>query len=160
MSYVVDVHEVRLKLETGRMGVGEMRNWLTYLYRAAVVGAAGGPYSRGQALARSIKTVGPILSADGVHGEVYTDKPYAASVEAGARVHNIFPKAAPNVYRFGDHRRPQLHFVWRGREVFTPHVPMSPTTIGRSHPGQHGKRFMFKALEKTAVRYNLLILPR
>lgn len=164
MAHVVNVHELRLKIETDRLGVNQMRKVLAYTYRHAVIGATDGPYSRENKLAASLTPVGPILGGGGVSAHIFSPLNYAASVEVGAKIHPIFPKAAPHVYRFGAppriwRRRPQLRFIWRGRLVFTPHVPMSISRIGRSHPGQKGRHFMRKALERASVRYQMVFIP-
>jgi hypothetical protein len=52
-----------------------------------------------------------------------------------------------------------LSFIWRGRRVFTPHVPMAPYTIGKSHPGQRGKRFLRKAMILASQRYGFRFIP-
>lgn len=155
----VRVHEAQTRIDANRIGYNKMRKITRYVHMHARAGAAGGRYSRSQALAASITAVGPIIVGSRVVSFIGSTLPYAASVERGARIHDIFPKGAPHVFRFGDRHRPQLRFIWHGRLVFTPHVPMSPTTVFRSHPGQKGKRFLRKALMEAAVRFNMIFHP-
>lgn len=119
--------------------------------------ARSGPYATGR-LAESLHKVGPRASALRVTGEIRTNLSYANSVHDGAKVHNIFPKAAPQVYRFGSRKRPQLKFFWRrvGRVVYLPHIPGTASRIGRSHPGiKTGKHFLTIPLEAAARRHNM-----
>lgn len=160
----VTVNEKQLQRTLSRLGISEARKILRFIQRRAIRGALGGPYSRTNALALSIRTSGPALVPLGggdvmVFGAVYSRLNYAASVEHGAAIHPIFPKGAPHIYRFGSRRRPQLSFIWRGRRVVTPHVPMSASTIFRSHPGQRGKHFLVKALLEAVVFYRGRLIP-
>jgi hypothetical protein len=117
-----------------------------------------GPYSVGN-LSLSIHSEGPDSQIDGVSGRVGSRLPYAASAEAGAEAHPIFPKGI-HVYRFGEHRRPMLKFFWRkaGRVVLVPQIPISPGTIGRSHPGQKGKRYLESSLRDVAHRHRMRVV--
>lgn len=170
MSYKVRIYDAKLQLETMRFVDRRMRRIIDDIHNVAVRGATGGRYSKG-ALAESIyKRVTPPLAYH-QQGEVGSNLPYAASVERGAAIHNIFPKAGPKtlvfgrVTRFGNRvqfgigtgRRRFLRFYWRGSYIITPHVPMSPKTIGLSHPGQRGKHFLLKALIRAAAKYNMKI---
>lgn len=121
--------------------------------------AAVGPYTTG-ALAKSIYKSGPMVVGTRVFGNVGTRKSYAHIVEGGAKVHNIFPKNAPHVYRFGRQRRPTLKFRWHGRTVYPNQIPMAPGTIGLSHPGQKGKGFLIRSLRNAAVRHRMQIIVR
>ena len=110
-----------------------------------------GPYSVGN-LAASITRDGPHIGPGRVNGSVGSKLPYAAAVHNGAKVHWIFPKAAPGVVRFSSRRRPQLRFFWRkkGRIVYMPHIPGSPSKVGLSHPGQEGKHYLTEPLRRSA----------
>lgn len=154
----VKVHEARTRIDAARIGYNKMRRITRFVHERARAGAAAGTYSHG-VLAASITAVGPIIAGEVVTSFIGSVLPYAASVERGARIHNIFPKGASEVFRFGDRERPQLRFIWRGRLVFTPHVPMAITTIGRSHPGQRGKRFLRKSLREAARVFNMRFVP-
>lgn len=154
MVYRVRVHHAALRIQSTAMAARHLNRVIDFVHDSAVKGAAGGPYSTGR-LASSIYRHGPIPIGDTVRGEVGSKLSYAVIVERGARVHSIFPKGAPRTYRFGDRRRPQLKFVWRGRVVYTPHVPMSVSTIGRSHPGSPGKHFLLRALMRASARYRM-----
>lgn len=121
--------------------------------------AAVGPYTTG-ALARSIYKSGPMVTGKSVFGNVGTRKSYAKIVEGGAKIHDIFPKNAPHVYRFGRSRRPTLKFRWHGRVVYPNQVPMAPGTIGISHPGQRGKGFLIRPLRNAAIRHRMQIIVR
>lgn len=156
MAYVVRVHQARLTLQSTRIASRALRRALDDVHDIATRGASGGSYSTGR-LARSIYKRGPIPEGTRVVGSVGSTLSYARIVERGARVHSIFPKGMPHIYRFGDRRPRQLKFTWRGRVVYTPHVPMSPSTIGLSHPGQTGKHFLLKALIQTAAKRRMRI---
>lgn len=160
MAYRVEVHTGRLRIQTSALMARRLNSVIGYVHRHAVMAASGGPYSTGR-LASSIYRSGPYIQGWKSSGIVGSHLWYARIVESGAEVHNIFPRGAPRVYRFSGparRRRPQLRFVWRGRTVFTPHVPMAPSTVGRSHPGQQGKHFMLKSLTKAAVRFHMKLI--
>lgn len=154
MVYSVRINHAQLQVQTMAGGTRYMRRVLDTIHDVAVRGARGGPYSTGR-LAASIYKDGPIVLGYHATGEVGSHLSYASIVERGARIHDIFPKASSHVYRFGSRRKPQLKFVWNGRVVFTPHVPMSWTSVGRSHPGQPGKHFLLKAAIRASVRYRM-----
>jgi hypothetical protein len=119
--------------------------------------ASSGPYATGR-LAASLRRDGPRSEGFRVVGRVFSNLPYANSVHEGARVHDIFPKAAPKVYRFGYRGRPQLKFFWRraGHIVFLPHIPGAAGRIGRSHPGiSNPKHFLTIPLQAAARRHNM-----
>lgn len=131
------------------------------LFEAFII-ARSGQYATGR-LAQSLHKVGPRPVGLRVEGSVRSDLNYAASVHNGAEIHQIFPRAAPHVYRFGSRRRPQLKFFWRrvGRVVFLPHIPGARSRIGRSHPGiAHGKHFLTIPLRDAARRHNLRVVTR
>lgn len=119
-----------------------------------------GPYVTGR-LASSIEKQGPFVSGSTVTGRVGTTLDYALAVHNGAEVHDIFPTAARQFYRFGDRSRPQLKFFWRriGKVVYLPHIPGAPSRIGRSHPGQKGKFFLTRPLAEAAIRHNMRVVP-
>ena len=119
-----------------------------------------GPYATGE-LAASIHGDGPHVSGVRVRGSVGSDLPYAASVHDGAEIHAIFPKGMRGVYRFGRFAgRPKLRFFWRrrGRIVFLPQVPGSRAKIGRSHPGQRGKKFLSEPMRSAARRHGMRVI--
>lgn len=126
----------------------------------AKVMTTGGAYSSGN-LSASIHREGPVVLGNRVVGAVGSSLPYAMSVHSGARVHSIFPKGAPGIFRFGSRKRPQLRFFWRkvGRVVYLPHIPGSPRTIGRSHPGQSGKHYLSEPLRNAARRHGMRYIP-
>jgi|SRR5262245_55968660 len=115
-----------------------------------------GPYSQHGDLSASIESE-VVELPDGFGGRVGSRLSYAASVEDGAEVHPIFPRGMEGIYRFGDRRRPQLRFYWRkrGKLVYTPHVPMGPRTLWRSHPGQKGKHYLMRSVVDVAHRYRM-----
>jgi len=120
-----------------------------------------GPYTTGRLALGLEDHVTP--TADGARGEVGINgalHPYAASVEGGAKVHWIFPKGARGTIRFGAHEAPMLRFFWRkaGEVVFLPHIPGSPSTVGRSHPGQPGKSYLRKPLVIAAARHGMRVV--
>jgi hypothetical protein len=121
----------------------------------AKVITAGGPYSTG-ALSDSIYSEGPFETVTGVRGSVGSRLSYALVAHQGAKVHAIFPKGAVGVYRFNSRRKPQLHFFWRkvGKAVWLPHIPGSPTKIGRSHPGMKGLHYLTEPMRRAARRHS------
>lgn len=138
---------VMYRLELKATGLDEglrlVTNLLNDVALAAKVIASSGSYATGQ-LADSIDIDGPRVEGGLIVGSVGSDLPYANVVHDGAARHNIFPKAAPGLWRFGDRGRPQLKFYWRklGRVVYFPHIPASPNTMGFSHPGFKGKKYL------------------
>ena len=121
--------------------------------------AATGPYTT-RRLAKSLHKAGPLVTGKNVSGSIGSRLDYAKIVEDGAKIHNIFPKNIPRVYRFGRQRRPTLKFEWRGRTVYPNQVPMAPSKIGISHPGQKGKNFLMGPLRNAAVRHRMQIIVR
>jgi len=115
---------------------------------AAKVIAASGPYATGR-LADSIDKDGPRITGNIITGSVGSDLPYADTAHDGSPIHAIFPKGAPGVWRFGSRKAPQLKFYWRrlGRVVYFPHIPASVNTLGRSHPGYKGKKYLSEPLQ-------------
>jgi hypothetical protein len=153
------VYHAILRRETIRETRHFVNQVLTEIEVQSKIIAGHGPYTTGH-LAASIRTTGPTTTGFVVHGQVGTRVRYAKVVESGARVHNIFPKRAPKVYRFGRSRRPTLKFFWRkaGRTVFPNQIPMGPGTVGISHPGQKGKGFLIRPLRDAAVRHRMQII--
>lgn len=170
MAYRARIYDARLYVEsTGFMGI-RVGQIIDDIHDLAVRGATGGPYSKG-ALAGSIYKTKPFPIGWKVRGRVGSPLSYAASVEGGAEIHNIFPKGAAHTLRFGRVERTgrklqfglgtgtrrMLAFYWRGSFIVTPHVPMSPRTVGLSHPGQRGKRFLLNALLEAAAKWQMKI---
>lgn len=155
----VRIFQAQLRVQTTRMASRRARQILNFIEREAQAITATGPYTTGK-LSGSIRNTGPQTRGWAVTGSVYSRKPYAASVEGGAVVHDIFPKNAPHTYRFGKGARPMLKFYWRkaGRVVYAHQVPMSPGTIGVSHPGQKGKGFLRRPLVDAALRYRMRVI--
>ena len=118
-----------------------------------------GPYTTGK-LAKSIYKSTPLITGKNVSGSIGSRKHYAKIVEDGARIHNIFPRRAAQVYRFGPSRRPTLKFEWRGRTVYPNQIPMAPGTVGISHPGQKAKHFLLRPLRNAAVRHRMQLIVR
>lgn len=109
----------------------------------AKVIASSGSYSTGR-LANSIEQDGPRVIGNMITGDVGSDLSYADTVHDGSPIHSIFPKSAKGIYRFGSRKAPQLKFYWRklGRVVYFPHIPASVNTLGHSHPGYKGKKYL------------------
>lgn len=152
MSHVF--HELQFRLQYTAATLRYLRKPLDYCQEKARQGASGGPYSTGH-LAESIYKHGPTIQGLRVFGTVGTRLSYAKYVERGTRVHRIFPKGEPHVFRFGSKAPRQLKFIWHGRVVYTPHVPMGPGKIAISHPGMKGKHFLLKAITDTSFRYKM-----
>jgi hypothetical protein len=110
---------------------------------ASKIIAASGSYATGR-LADSIDKDGPRVTGNMITGSVGSDLPYADTAHDGSPIHAIFPKQAPGVYRFGSRKAPLLKFYWRrlGRVVYFPHIPGSINTLGHSHPGYKGKKYL------------------
>lgn len=153
----VRVYQIQLRLQSVRMARRVADRVLTEAQIQAKANALIGKYSKGR-LARSIYKSGPMVIGGTVHGSIGSRLGYAAIVEHGAKVHNIFPKGAPHVYRFGAKRRPMLKFIWRGRIVYMNQIPGGPGTVGRSHPGQKGKHYIARALVGVALRHHLRVV--
>jgi hypothetical protein len=159
MAGSVRVYHAILAAQTTRLASRYVGRILDEILAEATSIAAVGPYTTGE-LARSIYKAGPMRTGRNVIGNVGSKKSYAKIVEGGAKIHNIFPKRAPHVYRFGRQRRPTLKFEWHGRTVYPNQVPMAPGTIGISHPGQKGKGFLIRSLRNAAVRHRMQIIVR
>lgn len=153
IAVTAESKKVALRLVKGLLLAAEVESKVT---------TAAGPYATGR-LARSIHSVGPVITTGGVQGDLVADAPYAKAVHDGSGLHGpkhkaypIFPKGARGVYRFGSRKKPQLKFFWRARGhiVFMPHVPGSRAKIGRSHPGQVGSHYLTNALKNNARRFH------
>lgn len=158
MATRVRLHRAEIFVGSHEAASRLMRQLLYEVEFQAKIRARIGTYSVGN-LSDSIEHEGPIQIKDGVTGRVGSRLPYAASAEAGAEIHAIFPKGV-HVYRFGSHRRPQLRFYWRklGRVVVVPQIPIAPHTIGHSHPGQKGKRYLEHSLRDVAHRHRMRVV--
>lgn len=153
----VRIYHARLAYQTNRMASRFINRVLNEMLAESKVIAAVGPYTRGN-LARSLRKVGPNAIGTLIEGQITTHLSYAKAVESGAKIHNIFPRGAPHVYRFGRVRRPALKFEWHGRTVYANQIPMAISTIGISHPGQKAKHYLLTPLKHAAVRHRLKIV--
>lgn len=153
----VRVFTIQLREQTGRISSRYARRVLDDLQDTARINALGGEYSTGR-LASSISKNGPTIVGNRVVGSVGSRLDYARWVESGTPVHNIFPKGAPHVYRFGPKRRPMLRFIWRGRLVYMNQIPGGPGTVGRSHPGMRGKHWLSRALIEVGARRRMRVV--
>ena len=126
----------------------------------AITAPGTGPYTTGH-LSSTIEKEGPFAAGRLVTGSVVARASYATIAHDGARIHDIFPKDAPHLWRFGSRRRPQLKFFWRraGRTVYAPHIPMSPNYLGRSHPGYKGKKYLSTPLRAMARIFGFKYIP-
>jgi hypothetical protein len=120
----------------------QIRRALLEMKLDAIATLSHGPYSH-RVLMHSLD-VEVRLEPQGVEGKLGSKLPYAASVEAGARPHYIFPN--PNV----GHPNTRLVFYWRkvGRVVKLPFV---------YHPGQPGKAYLRGPLARIGHHYNMLV---
>jgi hypothetical protein len=157
MPATVKVFQIQLRQQSMRIARRYAATVLEEMQDAAQVNAAGGEYSTGR-LASSVYKSGPFPQGSTITGSVGSRLEYASYVEKGARVHNIFPKGAPHVYRFGPKRRPMLKFAWRGRVVYMNQIPGGPGTVGRSHPGMKGKHWLSRAIVAVATRHRLRVI--
>lgn len=153
------VYHASLQVESRKIAMRQANRILNEIETEARFIAATGKYTRGR-LAQSIYNTGAIPRGTVVVGAVGSRLGYASAVESGAKKHDIFPKKAPQYYRFGRSRRPTLKFFWAkaGRVVYPNQIPMSPGTIGVSHPGQRGKGFLRKPLMAAAVRHRMRLV--
>jgi hypothetical protein len=156
----VSIHKFAIRATSVRKARRVIAEVMREVETEAKLIVSHGPYSTG-ALAASIHGDGPHVSGVRISGSVGSDLPYAASVHDGAEIHPIFPKGMRGVYRFGRFAgRPQLRFFWRkrGRIVFMPQVPGSRAKIGRSHPGQRGKKFLTDPMKSAARRHGMRVV--
>lgn len=153
------VYHASLQFESRKIAVRFANRVLNEIETEARFIAATGKYTKGH-LAASIYNTGAIPRGTRVVGAVGSRLGYARAVESGARRHDIFPRNAAQVYRFGRPARPTLKFFWAkaGRVVYPNQIPMAPGTIGVSHPGQPGKGFLRKPLLAAAVRHRMRII--
>jgi len=153
------VYQIQLQVESRKLAIRFANKVLKEIEREATFIAATGPYTKGH-LAKTIYNTGAAARGTRVVGTVGSRASYAKSVESGAKKHDIFPKRASHSYRFGESRRPTLKFFWAkaGRTVYPNQIPMSPGTIGVSHPGQRGKGFLRRPLLAAAVRHRMRII--
>lgn len=156
MATTVRIHRVTAFVRTRELAAKLVTQVMYEVAAGAFAKTIRGPYTTGN-LALSIKREGPVHTPLGVSGRVGSDLPYARVAHDGAKVHWIFPKGSQGVVRFGSRRRPMLRFFWRraGRVVFLPHVPGSPSKVGRSHPGQPGKKYLTEPLRDAARRHGM-----
>ena len=138
-----------------------MEQVLQEMRAGAVIALAHGEYTTGN-LAASLEIQGPLIRGESVAGAVGSRLDEALVVHDGARVHDIYPKASRGVWRPGSHRRPQLKFFWRrkGRIAYFPHIPGGPGTIGRSHPGMRGKKYLEIPLLVVGKRHGFKVTLR
>ncbi len=153
------IYRLQLEAASRRIAVTKANDVLNDIEREAKFLTATGRYTKGK-LSASIYNTGAIPRGQRVVGSVGSRLNYAKSVESGAKRHDIFPKRAPHIYRFGRERRPTLKFYWAkaGRTVYPNQIPMSPGTIGVSHPGQRGKGFLRIPLLDAAVRHRMRVI--
>lgn len=120
-----------------------------------------GEYATGR-MAASLELQGPLIRGETVRGAVGSRLDEALVVHDGAKIHEIFPKNAVHIYRFGSHRRPQLKFFWRrkGRVAFFPHIPGGANTVGHSHPGMKGKKYLEIPLQIVGRRHGFKVTTR
>lgn len=147
--------------QANRSAADFMETVLQEMRAGAVAILAEGEYTTGE-LAASIELQGPVIRGAEVRGAVGSRLEKALVVHDGARVHDIFPKAARGVWRPGSHRRPQLKFFWRrkGRIAYFPHIPGGEGTVGRSHPGMKGKRYLEIPLQVVGRRHGFKVTTR
>lgn len=131
--------------------------------RAMAVGILSqGEYVTGR-LASSLELQGPKVYGTEVRGAVGSRAENALVVHDGAKIHEIFPKADPaHIYRFGSIKKPQLKFFWRkvGRVAYFPHIPGSSHTVGHSHPGMKGKKYLEIPLQIIGRRHGYKVTTR
>jgi|SRR5262245_9888940 len=138
-----------------------MERVLQEMRAGAVAIASEGEYVTGE-LAASIELQGPKIYGQQVRGACGSRLDKALVIHDGAKVHDIFPKSAPHVYRFNYRGRPQLKFYWRrmGRIAFFPHIPGARHKIGLSHPGMKGKKYLEIPLEIVGRRHGFKVTTR
>lgn len=153
------IYHLRLEAASQKLAIAKANEVLNEMERDAQFITATGPYTKGR-LSASIYNTGAIPRGRRVVGSVGSRLSYAKSVEGGAERHDIFPKRAPKIYRFGHSQRPTLKFFWAkaGRVVYPNQIPMAPGTIGVSHPGQRGKGFLRIPLLDAAVRHRMRLI--
>lgn len=155
----VRMYQALLRAHSREAGIRLVRQVMYEVAFGARAALLVGPYTTGT-LAGSIEQDGPHIAPGRVFGTVGSRLPYARAVHDGAKIHWIFPKASPGVIRFGSRKRPQLRFFWRkkGKIVYMPHVPGSPSKIGRSHPGQPGKHYLSEPLRRSGRLHGFRVI--
>jgi hypothetical protein len=155
----VRVYRAQLRVKTIAIATRIVEQVTYEIQQQATVICLNGPYTTGN-LALQMYRRPPIVTGDRVAGRVGNKASYARIAHDGAKIHDIFPKAAPHIYRFGRVRRPALKFFWRrvGRTVYMNQIPGSPSTVGFSHPGYEGKKFLVRPLIAVAARHNMNIV--
>jgi hypothetical protein len=140
-------------VKTLAIATREVEQLIYEVHFGATMRVLHGPYTTGN-LASQMYRRGPFVTANRVSGRVGNSASYARIVHDGAKIHEIYPKGVPHVPNFSRRGRPMLKFFWRraGKVVYFAQVPGSPSTVGRSHPGQPGKHYLTKALVDVAER--------
>lgn len=138
-----------------------METVLQEMRAGAVAILSEGEYVTGK-MASSIELQGPGIRGERVLGVVGSRLEEALVVHDGAKVHEIYPKASRGVWRPGSHRRPQLKFFWRrkGHVAYFPHIPGGDNTVGRSHPGMKGKKYLEIPLKIVGRRHGFKVTTR
>jgi len=161
MPFETRIHHVQIELDASLIANWKLKRIMREVQREAriLVAPGTGSYTTG-ALMKSIETEGPVRVGTIVTGFVGSRKSYAKIVESGAKIHDIFPKGAPHIYRFGRAGAPQLKFFWRkaGEVVYMPQVPGAAHKVGISHPGVKGKGFLIKPLRLAARKYKMRLI--
>jgi hypothetical protein len=159
MTAKVRINIPRAYEVAGRDASYFMEKVLQEMRAGAVAILSGGRYSTGE-MAASIELQGPKLYGEQVRGAIGSRLPQALVVHDGAKVHDIFPIGVPHVYKFNRRGRPQLRFLWRGRVAFFPQIPGAPHTVGLSHPGMKGKKYLEIPLVTVGKRHGFKVTTR
>jgi hypothetical protein len=155
----VRVYRAALRVKTIAIATRIVEQVTYEIEQQAFVICINGPYTTGN-LAMQLYRRPPIVTGDRVAGRVGNRASYARIAHDGARIHDIYPKGAPHYYRFGRYGRPKLRFFWRkaGRVVYMNQIPGAASSVGRSHPGYEGKKFLVRPLIDVAARHNMNIV--
>lgn len=138
-----------------------METVLQEMRAAAVAIVSEGEYATGR-MASSLELQGPLIRGETVRGAVGSRLDEALVVHDGAKIHEIYPKRSVGVWRPGSHRKPQLKFFWRrkGRFAYFPHIPGGDNTVGISHPGMKGKKYLEIPLKIVGRRHGFKVTTR
>lgn len=155
----VRVYRAQLRVKSLAIATRIVEQVAFEIEQQATVICLHGPYTTGN-LALQMYRRPPVVTGDRVAARVGNRASYARIAHDGAKIHDIFPKGAPRTYRFGRARRPTLRFFWRrvGKTVWMNQIPGGPNTVGRSHPGYAGKKFLVRPLIDVAARHNMNIV--
>lgn len=134
VHYVINY--ARTRRETSQAAIKFLNKVIKDIKLDARFRAASGEYWTGK-LAGSIEHKGPYVRGTKVVASIGSKLKYAASAEAGALAHPIYPR--------GDYN---LHFYWRKKATWV-------SLPAVNHPGQRGKRYLRDPMKRAATKFGM-----